>query len=82
MTLEEWIDANPLRLWRKERDFSQGQIARSLGRSLMTVHQWELGVTRPSRNSLIKIGNLIDEREIRQVWKDWLDAAPELERAS
>lgn len=82
MTLEDWIEANPLRRWRKERGMSQGDVARALPMALMTVSNWELGVTRPKATSLEKIGAMIGESKIKQIWSDWLARMPKLEKAS
>ena len=40
---------------RKERGFTQEQLAEQLGVSLMTVRRWEWGDTSPNSNMLLKL---------------------------
>ena len=40
---------------RKERGFTQEQLAEQLGVSLMTVRRWEWGSTSPNSNMLLKL---------------------------
>ena len=43
---------------RKEKGFTQEQLAEELGVSLMTVRRWEWGESIPKSNMLLKLANI------------------------
>lgn len=49
-----------LRLLRKEKGISQEKLAEQLGVSRQAVSKWELDITLPETENIIKIGNIFD----------------------
>lgn len=74
---EAWIEANPLRKWRKEQKLAIMAVAGMLSVGFSTVQTWETGAHWPKPDSFEKIGRLLEDDNIEETWKAWLDKKPE-----
>lgn len=57
------VSATKLRQLLFEKGWNKSELARKLGVSAQTVHQWEKGITRPSGKNLIKLSEVSGKPE-------------------
>ncbi len=83
MTLREWRDVNPLRLWRLAPE-RPGQttlraVALLAGVSITAVWLWERGERRPKPDHVAAIAHMMDIRfhQLAEAWQWWIDQEPE-----
>lgn len=74
--LKEWVEANPLRRFRKENGITMMQAASMMGVGMSSVQLWEKGAQRPGEESLKKIGTLVRDPKISETWQQWYAARP------
>lgn len=71
----EWIESNPLRMWRRQKGISQSDVAAALAISYHTVHRWEVGSAIPD-NGTLEILSLIVGFYLGNSWKEWVERRP------
>lgn len=73
---DEWIAANPILRWRRERDVAANKFASAVGRNPLAVQHWETGQSSPSRESrraLVSMFNQsgVDGEKILHEFDEW-----------
>lgn len=74
-----------IRRLRKQRGFSQDQLAEQVGVSQATISEWERGVVMPSKQEElakalgVKVDELVHEMAVRTVFDDAVEKAIRLE---
>jgi hypothetical protein len=84
MTLRDWRDKNPLRLWRFDRVRSasapvpQKAVAAEVGVHLMSVWLWERGDPNPKPDHIAALAHLMGLRfaELAGAWHNWTRERP------
>lgn len=74
---KDWIEDNPLRTFRKEREITVMEAATRLHISLSMIQMWERGVHFPSPENMAKIVAFTEDPEIEQRWVTWKNSQPE-----
>jgi transcriptional regulator with XRE-family HTH domain len=79
MTISDWIESNPLRLWRRAHNLSYERAARRLALSARTLWNLERGRAKPQPNTLntLAIGLEVNYQRFTEDWDDWLAMRPE-----
>jgi hypothetical protein len=72
----EWLDRNPLYVWRQANGKRIIQTSIELGFSDARWRQWELGVCTPNGPAYVKLIGLIGP-DFPQQWEDWMRSKPE-----
>jgi DNA-binding transcriptional regulator YdaS (Cro superfamily) len=80
MTYQEWVEANPLRVWRSEHGKGYPQAAALIGVSVNTIKYWETGANRPSPENMLYIEQATGGEVTAAAWAEWLKALPGRER--
>ena len=79
---QEWIEENPLRVWRKSQKNAEGkslsmrELASIIGVNLMSVQGWEVGNSFPSPGNMASIVQLTKDPGIVQRWYEWNAKGP------
>lgn len=89
ITYDEWVEQNPLRIWRLANGVSQFSAAVSLGVTPNAVSGYEHGRMQPRTEVLTRIGRLVRpdlavplaqaRHDIKIAWRAWRDQEPEEE---
>lgn len=82
--LKEWVEKNPLRVWRKLSGYTIMEVAVMLDVSAITVTSWERGLTLPNNRNWVKLAEMMvgvsdwDHRhdETTAEWMRWHDSRP------
>ena len=78
------FDFGKLREWRKDKGYSQAQVAEKIDRSAATISKWELGTTSIPTEDFVKLVSLydanIDDAFYRPLVDDEIMERPEAER--
>jgi len=77
---DEWVEANPLRVWRSSQNVSQPQLARELGVLEDTVRKWEHGRRHPSPPLMTRLAALTGRADLPTAWLAWRDSEKTLGR--
>lgn len=59
--------AYTLRQWRAIRNMSQEQLAEAIGKTNMTISNWETGKTEPSYSELVKLSLVLNTNGIDNI---------------
>ena len=73
----EWIESNPLRMWRRQKGIAQSDVAAALAISYHTVHRWEIGSAVPD-NDTFELLSLLVGFSLGASWKVWVERRPKL----
>ena len=82
----EWIEANPLRQWRKERELSFRKLDRLIADEGLTpvpaiasLCMWEQGRVIPNERNLCNIAAIMgeDPMALASEWAAWYDRKPD-----
>jgi DNA-binding XRE family transcriptional regulator len=68
--IQEWIDQNPLRKYRTERDLAQFEVSAKIDVSINTIRNWETGASEPRGDYWQKLNWLLGE-DAEKLWKEW-----------
>ena len=76
----EWVEKNPLRVWRRETKTPQMAVASVVGVSVFAVQTWEIGSNRPNPEHMEKLARLVGRapEDFAHEWDSWLAARPTL----
>lgn len=74
--LRQWKMDNPIRKFRKDKGYSQPDVAAILDVAVYSVQRWEDGSVNPSGENLVKLNKLINEFEGQ--WNEWKNNKPKL----
>lgn len=76
--LDEWQDACPLRVWRRERDFGLHNASSMLAISVSALQTLESGSTTPTDAMLKRLasGMSIKQSTLVSKWSTWLAKKP------
>lgn len=74
---EEWIERNPLRVWRRDQGLSVSQVASILGVTIMTLGMWEKGITTPNSDNMNNLNELFAD-DLTEAWDQWKSDRPSL----
>jgi transcriptional regulator with XRE-family HTH domain len=69
----EWVERNPLRIWRIENNVSMAQISGMIEVSVTSIARWEFGSTVPSKSGMDKLALILGD-SIRTNWAKWTTA--------
>lgn len=74
-----WVEANPLRRWRKRHGLTATEAAAMLGVAYSSFQPWEKGGYPPSDESMAKLaeGMGIRPATLARKWAAWLDDRPQ-----
>jgi DNA-binding transcriptional regulator YiaG len=75
-TLKSWIEANPLRKFRKEQGLSIMAIANMLGVGMSTIQTWESGAHWPKDENFDRMSAIMQKTNLEQSWSKWLQSRP------
>jgi transcriptional regulator with XRE-family HTH domain len=79
--VKAWIEANPLRTWRKANGETLMSAASAVGVSMMTVQLWENGGMRPSDENMAKLaalpGMATCTGALETAWDSWTNQRPQ-----
>lgn len=74
MTHDEWLEACPLRRWRKQQSppWSRGKLAEAAGIARMTIYYWEHGKFMPRIDTweLVQYVTHVTPRQYTQWFKE------------
>ena len=73
---KEWIERNPLRVWRKERGVTFMELSSILEVNTVSIQQWENGSVTPRPANLEKLTRL--DPSLAKKWDVWLSEKPVL----
>lgn len=74
--INEWVERNPLRIWRKHNNMSHQDTAMQLGVSWLSVSFWEKGATKPNADNMPLISYLIGVNNLKELWAEWYESRP------
>lgn len=74
--IQEWIDQNPLRKYRRERGIAQFQVSAKIGVGINTIRNWETGANEPRGENWLKLNWLLGE-DAEKLWKEWKAKFPD-----
>lgn len=77
--VRQWVERNPLRIWRKEHGLSLNNAAALLGVGMWSVHGWEAGSYIPNAQNMAKIVEITKIEDMRDRWARWFEDGPESE---
>lgn len=63
------FDSEALKEIRKRENLSQRQVAEAIGASVRTYQKWESGNTTPDSHHLLRLMNIIDIRDTKELTK-------------
>jgi DNA-binding transcriptional regulator YiaG len=74
----EWIERNPIRVYRKEHDITILGFAAYLGVTLSTVQRWEVGGMTPTQSNAERLADMIgvSGAEFWNRWHTWYESRP------
>jgi transcriptional regulator with XRE-family HTH domain len=74
VTVKEWVEGNPLRVWRKSKKYSIMEVAAMMNVSHVTIHMWENGSTFPRRERLTGILKLLSngDADLGPAFNRWI----------
>jgi transcriptional regulator with XRE-family HTH domain len=73
---DEWVEENPLRLWRKEGKRSLMRTAMYLDVSSLTIQQWENGSAFPKPENMEKLIRTLSQDDLPDKWAAWYATRP------
>lgn len=73
---KEWIEDNPLRIWRKSNGLSMRDLAANIGVNLMSVQGWEVGNSFPNPENMASIVQLTNDLDLPRRWFEWYKIGP------
>lgn len=74
--LREWVNRNPLRVWRREQGLSMRDVASLMGVSLASVESWEYGNAIPNDVNMSLLMRLTNIPDLPVQWNSWYREAP------
>lgn len=74
--MKKWIEANPLRKFRKEHGLSMMNLASMIGAGMSTIQTWESGAHLPKPESFEAMARVTGKENIEQLWAQWLKQKP------
>ena len=74
--IKEWIEQNPLRVWRKRNGLALHHVSSQLGVGLFTIQTWENGNSIPNSQNMAAIIEMTNNENISAEWKEWYLNAP------
>lgn len=73
---KQWIDKNPLRKWREGEEVTLNEAAARLERSIVSLRNWETGVTTPSDDGFDVLERVMGKKHLREEWTSWSTSRP------
>jgi DNA-binding transcriptional regulator YiaG len=73
---EAWIDKNPLRKWRSAEEMTMAEAAVRIGKSLVTLRNWETGATIPTDDSMETLKKVTSNKKLEEEWTSWSTSRP------
>jgi DNA-binding XRE family transcriptional regulator len=73
LTKSEWVERNPIRVWRKSQKLTQADLAFQLGVGLRAVVSWEVGEVDPHLKNMGEIIEMANDPLMYRKWKEWKD---------
>jgi len=74
--VKQWIEENPLLVFRKNQGLSRMVFASLVGVSVSAVQSWECGANTPKPEHFEALANVMG-RDIEREWKEWLSKKPQ-----
>jgi hypothetical protein len=76
----EWVETNPLRVWRHERGFTISDVSTKCGNAFSGVYQHEQGGYKPSEAAMKKYASMmrVSHAALNAAWDSWLAAGQSL----
>lgn len=76
--MNEWIERNPLRRWRKSAAMPLAEVSSRLGVGITAIKYWEWGTSRPIPENMQRIGRLIGAvASVDARWTRWYNQRPQ-----
>lgn len=72
---KDWVNENPLRVWRQHGEVSIMETASRLGVSMTLIQLWERGVHVPSEMNMTKLISLLGPGTVER-WSEWYNRRP------
>lgn len=73
---DEWVEQNPLRVWRTEHNKSQHWAGAQVRVSLATIQNWERGTSSPRRQNMRMLEQLTRDPLLESKWNGWAISRP------
>lgn len=74
--MRDWIEFNPLRIWRQEKGVSMRMAASMMDKNLHTIQSWEHGIAWPSDSSMEDIIEVTKDDNMAHKWIQWHSRKP------
>jgi transcriptional regulator with XRE-family HTH domain len=76
--LQQWVEKNPLRVWRKKQGLSASDAALALDLNYSSFQPWERGSYRPMEESMQKMADAMGIKlsTLDKKWSDWYAKRP------
>lgn len=72
----EWVERNPLRMWRKSQGLTLMGLAPKLKVSMLCLQQWEAGSNRPNLKNMAALQRIMRDPVLPQRWSYWYSTCP------
>lgn len=73
---DEWVERNPLRMWRKANKITLMKLAPQIECSILAVQLWESGSNRPNPKNMDKLIRIMRDPTLPQRWTAWAQSCP------
>lgn len=69
--MQEWQQANPLRIWRKSAGQTMAHVCAVIGVSITALQKWENGASLPNNSNMNRIAQLTGGEVTGVTWAAW-----------